>query len=471
MKTGHRQFWYKCAAASIILLLCTGTTKADSYDLRDDDCVTSVKSQSGGTCWCHGTMASIESNLLVTGNWTGAGESGEPDLAEYHLDWWNGFNQHNNDDRNPPSGGGLTVHYGGDYLVASAYLARGEGAVRDIDGQSYTTAPDRYNQNYHYYYVRDIQWYNAGDNLSNIGVIKNTIQNEGAIATAIGWSSKYFSYGDGTFYQPQSESFAPNHSVAIVGWDDDKITQAAQKGAWLCKNSWSDTWNGDGCFWVSYYDKHCCQHPQMGAVSFQNVELNTYRNIYYHDYHGWRDTMSSASEAFNVFNAKQDELLKSVSFYTALDDVSYTATIYDSFTNGQLQLELAGCSGFIEHRGFHTIDLDDLVPLKQGNDFYIFLELSGGGMAFDRTSGVETLLDNQQLAAGIVVESASGPGQSYYLSGSNWLDLYDYDQTANFCIKALTVPEPACFILIGLGCLFARGSYYSRGLKWQIAAS
>ncbi len=416
-----------------------------SFDLRDSGYVSGVRSQQGGTCWTHGTMAAIESNLLVTNAWTNNGETGEPNLAEYHLDWWNGFNENFNADI---GGGneGLEVHMGGDYRVSTAYLSRGDGTVRDIDGQSYDTPPDYTNPNFHYYYPRDVEWFTMDDNFVGMDSIKKRIMEYGAIAACMCYDGSFIDENY-NHYQPSSSSYLPNHSVTIVGWDDNHSVPAAPgNGAWLVKNSWGADWGNSGYFWISYYDKWACREPQMGAVSFINVEPMQYDIVFYHDYHGWRDSKTDITEACNAFHNRDNVWLTSVSFFTATDDVDYRVKIYTTYANDSFSDAVNIKSGHIIHEGFHTVDLDVPVKLQDGDDFYIYLYLSDGGQPYDRTSLVPVLLNDTILRKSkdaTLVRSAASAGESYYFADTAWFDFYyyddpsGYDSTGNFCIKGL----------------------------------
>ncbi len=179
----------------------------------------------------------------------------------------------------------------------------------------------------------------------------------------------------------------------------------------------------------------------MGAVSFTDVVPIPFNNVYYHDYHGWRDTLTSASEAFNKFITESADTLVAVSFFTAENNVDFTVKIYDDFDGSELQNQLAIKTGIIEFSGLHTINLTTPIEMTEGEDFYVYVEFSDGGIAYDRTSDIPVLLGGDSRT---IVTSASNPDESYYKDGSDWVDFYDYDDpsgfqnTGNFCIKVLS---------------------------------
>ena len=497
----HRLVMKLALILPLLLTPCLAAQEVPKqYDMRKTGGVTPIKAQRYGTCWTHGTIAAIESNLIVSGTWKKIGGKDLPLLSEYHLDWWNGFNRHKNDDLEDTAKSltGLTVHQGGDYRVSAAYISRGDGVVvaprkpdNTVDLGWVEKAPDLKHPEYKKFYVRDIEWFTIGDNLDNIDVIKRRMMTEGAMGTAFAVNKGLMSK-DFVHYQPKQHASKPNHAVAIAGWDDEKVSADPDKktpkaGAWLIKNSWgtertitkkdkdgksttTKTPVGEqGYYWISYYDKVCCRDPEMGAVSFRNVEPMKYQHVYFHDYHGWRATLKDIGKACNVFKATGKQAITSLSFYTAADNVKYTASVYSKLDKGQLVGLRATKSGEMRFTGFHTIDLEQAVRVDKDETIIVCVEVSAGGQAIDRTSEIEVLLQPEPKKVepkkveekkpapkgprgpngGPIVVSKANPGESFWFDGTEWRDLYEhrfdnpawatFERTANFCMKALAV--------------------------------
>jgi Lectin like domain len=179
-----------------------------------------------------------------------------------------------------------------------------------------------------------------------------------------------------------------------------------------------------------------------------------YGRIYHHDVHDWRDSLPKISKAFNAFSAASPDVITAVSFYTTRHNVHFTVRIFSRIDGHDLDGELASQNGSIEFAGLHTVDLKARVQLKAAERFYIFVEISAGGHAIDRTSEVPILLGQAKQVKstrGPVVVSMASRGESFYHYGREWKDLFDYqfanpawgtfDGTANFCMKALAARQ------------------------------
>ena len=343
------------------------TSLPDRYDLREENLVTPVKDQGFmGACWAFGALAALESNMLKAMNYTA--DFSENNMQNSML-LYSRFGKYN-------------IAEGGDNLYSMGYLVSWLGAFpKDYDSYDELgkISPLMYTDEDIHVHDVVILPYTSGDK-DSIDNIKWGILKYGALTCSIlsqatkseGIPTGYYNENTSAQYVP--ESLQANHVVCLVGWIDNfsasnfAITPPGD-GAWIVKNSWGTDWGDEGYFYVSYYDRTFSGNPESISDSFMafNFEnTNQYDRNYQYDFSGLTGFYDIGTPVtyVNIFTAYENELIAAAGTYFE-EGAEYKI---DIDVNGEDVYTQSGVSSFY---GYHTIELDEHVPIKKGDNFSI----------------------------------------------------------------------------------------------------
>ncbi|MDR3255141.1 MAG: lectin like domain-containing protein [Synergistaceae bacterium] len=409
------------------------------YDPRGLGLATPVKNQKlFGDCWAFAALGSLESTYLKR---TGI----SLDLSEAHLVW---FSYKSTPALStPPSGSGgfdnTAVSTLARWIGPTSENALPNGETPSGGAGSYPTIlhlEDAYFLGLEHLVTIDPEQYLKPNN----DVRKRLIAEHGGISTgmyALGGSESarwpfYSSRNYAWYYNGAIR--VPDHSVLLVGWDDDfpmtnfvSENRPTRNGAWLAKNSWGTDFGDGGFFWISYEDVCITDGVAYLAGASDNFDHN-----YGVDDLGWCASSSlggGESWMSNVFRTGQSgETLQAVSFYATSPGAKYEIYVYSDLQDtsdpdsGTLA---ASASGTHEFAGYHTVRLQKPVYLNPGASFAVAVKLSTPGYAYPipletRIAGYS---DNAVIERGISFLS---------LDGASWQDAAD--NSANVCLRAFT---------------------------------
>jgi len=421
-----------------------------SYDLREYGLVDSVVNQGDlGVCWAIAANSSAAGSIRD--------QFPQLTLSPMHTAW---FCYHGNEEEEyaPLSDPYLT---GGNDARAVGTLAAWKGPVTNDKAPLLTNERPHLDESLRYaadFHLQDAYYMPTGsysgpgtDNHVPDSITKQLIMTVGPVST------NYYSHGLST-YNPSTHAVynnvvrASDHAVLIVGWDDNYPkenfvagNQPEHDGAWLVRNSWGNSWGDDGYFWLSYEDQTiACGNAYLLE------EANNYAHNYQYDTVGWSYSIATdpnnptSGTAANIFTAESDEQLEAVSFYTTDAGARYHISVYTGVEDGQPTsgtCALAEQSGRETYAGYHTIELDEPVALKTGEQFSIVVTFENPGYTLPvPIEWCPMPSDNY-----VPVYMGDG-GESYIYTQNGWQDVAgptdNHYYITNVCIKGFTNPLP-----------------------------
>lgn len=421
-----------------------------SYDPRSEGKVTAVKDQHNTeTCWAYSTIALAESYLVNKGL-----ETNDIDLSEHHLVY---FTYHSGDDplHNTtndkvyiPTGHNY-LSVGGNQIFTIQKMSCYSGLVDEktvsampIDKNQPTTINPSYQYDDNEYVLKNAYLANY-----SIETVKELISQYGAVGISYQSSLQTTNESTCSIYNPHSSVDYANHTVTLVGWDDDYgkenfYVQPSHDGAWLMKNSWGQDAGDQGYYWISYEDTTLCD------VVALTVEQQHYDHNYFYDgslsipYPFVSDDHLRMANIYEV-KGNQNQLLKAVNIAVQSTDTNYSIDIYTHLKdlNDPTSGVLASSStiGKTTYSGYYTVELNEAVLLTQGDYYSIVVTLDKPG--YETSMMTQISYD----AGWISFYSWAKPQQSFVVNDKGqWYDLYYHDEAGENLgytaqIKGLTV--------------------------------
>lgn len=432
---------YRCFWALPVLMLLSGADPVpEYYNLADQGKKPQVRSQGDtGTCWAISSISAIESDLLP---------SKQMHFSADHMSLSNGFH--------------VTQDDGGDYYMIMSYLSDWKGPVLEEedpygDGES----PEGLSAAVHVQEIRLLR------DLSR-DQIKQMILKYGAAQSSLCLNRErtdtddyhYYNALTCAYFDPLMENL--DHDILILGWDDtypreNFLIKPPKDGAWICQNTWGDSFGEDGIFYVSYEDRNLFR---SGGMVYPRIEMpDNYDHVYENDSLGWQGRQGYGQQGCwfaGAFTAGADEELAAVGLYSTgpgttcrvyvipdfegeKDLETITQLPEDSISRPEprsLQQPESGTQPYLaaimsmDTAGFYTIDLERTVLLEAGQQFAVVVWIRT--QAEEKPVAVEMAKD--RFTEGVTLE-----GRQTWISedGKAW-DNTQTTYSTNVCLKAYT---------------------------------
>ncbi len=477
----------------------------DSRDVNGKSYVTAVKDQ-GYTylCWTYVAMGAMESDILKHDD---SLTPSDINLSEKHLSFYNmhraegsygGYtdgdfrefvNADNEEgawifeyDTNYVSAGGVN-----DYCIS--LLTAWKGPVSEKDNNAFTSIygrrhifednsekpSDAYASEYHVQDVIELPAY-----IDNSVKIKQLIMEHGCVTAGVCAEKKFFGRNKTTLYSEygDGEIAIADHEILIIGWDDEYpasnfAIKPPADGAWICKNSWGETFGDKGFFYLSYYDQTLCSN-NVAAYSvakekdgdwydhnYQAAGFLTFMTNTLDDDDNYVTAYSASRNPYGIsYTAQSDELLKAIGLMAIETYRQYEIEVYinPEFTDadgkddsigknvkkravniGELgkpdvSFEASSISG-----GYHTFELPKELELSAGDEFFVLIRpVTAAKLVYENDIDAVSKpnYDEWKNLTGNVHNHYEASGCSYYVSedGKSFVQQNDKD----FFVKAYT---------------------------------